>query len=212
MKYYKKINSINLLMILLMQFCFLESFGQKNGDVKTLTLILTNAGEGGDGFYIFFSNPANKNETYDFSMYAESSDKNYEISTKSKWINARNEIFSTCKGNIDDENRSCRLKGQKYLVSIVYKNNSWIVSSMQKIGSNTTLNNIQEKKVATINDPDGYTNVREAMNTNSKIVAKIYEGERFDTYPSSESNWWLIKTKKGIKGYIHKSRIKIISD
>ena len=57
-------------------------------------------------------------------------------------------------------------------------------------------------------DPDGYTNMREESNTKSKVICKIYEGNKFLILDKSK-NWWKIK-HNGMLGYMHKSRIKII--
>ena len=59
-----------------------------------------------------------------------------------------------------------------------------------------------------IEDPDGYSNIREDKSTSSKILGKVKSGEKIDVLDDT-SNWYLIKTKEGLKGYVHKSRIKI---
>jgi len=64
----------------------------------------------------------------------------------------------------------------------------------------------QEKKGFII-DPDGYTNVREAANGKSKIISKIIDGEIF-SYQENENYWYPVETYNGIKGFVHKSRIK----
>lgn len=78
---------------------------------------------------------------------------------------------------------------------------------------------------ATIKDPDGWTNVREEPNSNSKVLKKVYEGEFFfwvspDIGGDSESEWVEVFIPRNkfsmednnissstIKGYIHRSRI-----
>ena len=59
-----------------------------------------------------------------------------------------------------------------------------------------------------IEDPDGYSNIRADKSTSSKILGKVKSGEKIDVLDDT-SNWYLIKTKEGLKGYVHKSRIKI---
>jgi len=59
-----------------------------------------------------------------------------------------------------------------------------------------------------IEDPDGYSNIRADKSTSSKILDKVKSGEKIDVLDDT-SNWYLIKTKEGLKGYVHKSRIKI---
>ncbi len=65
---------------------------------------------------------------------------------------------------------------------------------------------------AVINDPDGYTNVREGKSVNYDVIAKIYENEVFYAYPSNTSNWYPVITKNGTKGYVHNSRISFLSN
>ena len=67
-------------------------------------------------------------------------------------------------------------------------------------------------KKAVINDPDGYTNVREGKSVNYDVIAKIYENEVFYAYPSNTSNWYPVITKNGTKGYVHNSRISFLSN
>lgn len=59
---------------------------------------------------------------------------------------------------------------------------------------------------AVINDPDGYTNVRQQPNGKSQIIARISEGQGFTTHPQS-AEWWQVKLGNGAIGYMHKSRI-----
>jgi hypothetical protein len=65
--------------------------------------------------------------------------------------------------------------------------------------------NGQEKK-GFINDPDGFTNVRELPDGKSKIITQIIEGEIF-YYTENNENWYPVKTYEGKNGFVHKSRI-----
>lgn len=67
--------------------------------------------------------------------------------------------------------------------------------------------NGQNKQFYQIQDPDGYTNLRKEKNASSQILQKIKSGEQIEVLDKS-NDWWLIKTKEGEKGYVHKSRIK----
>jgi len=58
-----------------------------------------------------------------------------------------------------------------------------------------------------IQDPDGYTNLRKDKNTSSEILQKINSGESV-TVINNTGDWFLIKTKEGMKGYVHKSRVQ----
>ena len=74
----------------------------------------------------------------------------------------------------------------------------------------TTENDLGEKHIAVINDPDGYTNVRNGMSAEAKIIDRLYEGEHYEVFPSTDSNWWVVYTQSNVKGYVHKSRVRII--
>lgn len=63
---------------------------------------------------------------------------------------------------------------------------------------------------AVIDDPDGYTNVRSAGSASAQIIARVNDGERFHTY-RQDGNWWQVKTADGKVGYMHISRIRIVS-
>lgn len=67
-----------------------------------------------------------------------------------------------------------------------------------------------------VNDPDGYTNIREGRSSSTKIIGRVLEGQEFLYYTDESSNWWKVKfeseNKNTIIGYIHNSRIKPVSD
>ncbi len=65
-------------------------------------------------------------------------------------------------------------------------------------------------RVGVINDPDGFTYVREKPNINSKIITKFLTNEIFMYTPIGDSEWWPVTiTNSPFKyiGYIHKSKI-----
>jgi len=62
---------------------------------------------------------------------------------------------------------------------------------------------------AVIHDPDGYTNIRQAPNVESPIVARVVNAEVFLVIGSS-GNWYLVQKAHGETGYMHKSRVAII--
>jgi len=59
-----------------------------------------------------------------------------------------------------------------------------------------------------INDPDGYTNVREDKSSKSDILFKVYKNKRFKIIDNSR-NWWLIEYN-GQQGYMYKDRIDVV--
>jgi hypothetical protein len=65
-----------------------------------------------------------------------------------------------------------------------------------------------KSKPGIINDPDGYVNIRKEMNVQSEILGKIIKKEIFDYWEVPDSNWWVVKTKDGLEGFVHKDRIK----
>lgn len=58
-----------------------------------------------------------------------------------------------------------------------------------------------------IQDSDGYTNLRKDRNSSSQILQKINTGEQVQVLDQN-GDWWLVVSKEGKKGYVHKSRIK----
>ena len=58
-----------------------------------------------------------------------------------------------------------------------------------------------------IQDADGYANLRKDKNTTSEVLQKIKNEEPIEVLNDS-GDWFLVKSKEGNKGYIHKSRIK----
>ncbi|QXP58780.1 SH3 domain-containing protein [Olleya sp. HaHaR_3_96] len=62
-----------------------------------------------------------------------------------------------------------------------------------------------------INDPDGYTNMREGKGTDYAIVKKVFEDEKF-IIQRNNGDWSLIRLADGTSGWIHSSRIKIVRE
>ncbi|MDR6485794.1 hypothetical protein J2799_000279 [Chryseobacterium vietnamense] len=58
-----------------------------------------------------------------------------------------------------------------------------------------------------IQDSDGFTNLRKEKNSSSQILQKINTGEQVEVL-NQNGDWWLVVSKEGKKGYVHKSRIK----
>lgn len=63
-----------------------------------------------------------------------------------------------------------------------------------------------EKLLYQINDPDGWTNMRESPN--GKIIRTVDTVERFEIIGQNE-NWKMIQLENNQKGFIHNSRIVI---
>lgn len=58
-----------------------------------------------------------------------------------------------------------------------------------------------------IQDSDGFTNLRKEKNSSSQILQKINTGEQVEVLDQN-GDWWLVVSKEGKKGYVHKSRMK----
>lgn len=67
------------------------------------------------------------------------------------------------------------------------------------------------KGYGVINDPDGFTNLREGKGTTFPIVKKIVKGEKF-AIEMNDDDWWLVVLADETRGWIHKSRVKIIPE
>jgi uncharacterized delta-60 repeat protein len=66
--------------------------------------------------------------------------------------------------------------------------------------------------MAVINDPDGYTNVRDY---DGKVIAKVKEGERFiaaKPWNRSDDSKWSVRLKSGLTGFMDKTRIHLLPD
>jgi hypothetical protein len=66
--------------------------------------------------------------------------------------------------------------------------------------------------MAVINDPEGYTNVRDY---DGKVIAKVKKGERFiaaKPWNRSDDPKWNVRLKSGITGFMDKSRIHLLPD
>ena len=66
--------------------------------------------------------------------------------------------------------------------------------------------------MAVINDPDGYTNVRDY---DGKVIAKVKEGERFiavKPWNQPDDPKWNVCLKSGITGFMDRSRIHLLPD
>lgn len=65
------------------------------------------------------------------------------------------------------------------------------------------------KRPGIINDPDGYTNIREKPDKNSVIAGKFTKNEIFYYTPISDTEWWPVYKTEAAKqlGYIYKDKI-----
>lgn len=64
------------------------------------------------------------------------------------------------------------------------------------------------KKLAIVNDPDGWVNLRNEPHVGSSVLIKISNGTEVELI-SSEGNWYLVKVK-GKQGYIYRDRLQLL--
>ena len=65
-------------------------------------------------------------------------------------------------------------------------------------------------QAATIDDPDGFTDMRSGPSPDAFIVGRINRGEIFTTY-QQDGDWWRARTADGVIGYLPRSRIRLTS-
>lgn len=64
---------------------------------------------------------------------------------------------------------------------------------------------------ATIDDPDGYTNMRARPDLNAPVLRRVMRGEAIVTFDQSGA-WWEVQTADGTTGYMSRSRIRLLRD
>lgn len=166
------------------------------------------------------------NETFfDLQNYTDSSWLQYFI-TKYKVDVSKLQDLMNQAINQEDYNAVKTLVDNHYIVS---KKDLQIVSETEQVSKNKIQENKKdgyESYLASkskinqishllktefhsnkINDPDGYTNLRKDKNTSSEVLQKIKSGEYIEVLDNS-GDWFLVKTKDGKQGYVHKSRVK----
>ena len=80
----------------------------------------------------------------------------------------------------------------------IFRQRCWVNEKLKRIKKIDNLGYIK--------DSDGYTNLRKERNKNSEIVQKINTNSEVEVLKDSD-DWFLVKTKEGNIGYVHKSRI-----
>ncbi|ELY2018448.1 SH3 domain-containing protein [Flavobacterium psychrophilum] len=138
---------------------------------------------------------------YEFNELVELAIKQEDLNAikvliKHKYIISKNDLIISTERKVE-VNEIINKKGDEdfYVVK-----NSKIDEILKLITKKYNSNKIYDK--------DGYTNLRESKGTNSLIISKIDSGEHINVLENpDEEDWYLIQTKEGKKGYIHRSRI-----
>lgn len=66
-------------------------------------------------------------------------------------------------------------------------------------------------KLAVINDPDGYTNIRSGSGKDFPVLTIIRENSVFYVFESA-GQWWQVIGPDDMRGYIHRSRVKFVTE
>ena len=88
-----------------------------------------------------------------------------------------------------------------------------VVTNIYQLFSQENVLEVKQKlEYAKINDPDGFTNIREGEGTDSKIIDKLYKDEFFLYNASEKGNWVKIHKMWNVEGFVHKSRIQPLNE
>lgn len=68
-------------------------------------------------------------------------------------------------------------------------------------------NDLEKSRTAIIDDSDGYTNIRAGQSAKTTIVGRI-EQKTFFNYWATPSNWYIVQTKDGLRGFVYKDKIR----
>ena len=127
---------------------------------------------------------------------------------RNKWLSSPLEIYFEL---VDDIKFDIPTDTQKTLNidnEITYDESELLILEAKKFIQKASNNDYI--RLAMINDPDGYTNVRSQPNSKSKILFKIMKDDEFEVInPSKEGSWWIVCHNDNY-GFMHKSRIDII--
>ena len=67
----------------------------------------------------------------------------------------------------------------------------------------------QPIQIATVDDPDGWVNVRELPSTSSATLTKLPNREKVSIL-NKEGNWYKVRTSKELIGYVYFDRLELI--
>jgi hypothetical protein len=95
----------------------------------------------------------------------------------------------------------------------------WVITGIHEAGTPKSNRNFNFPKVGKIIDPEGYVNVRSQMNVKSavagKLVPEFIDDECFYFYACPDQKWYGVDFEYNgvhLKGYIHASRVKIVTN
>ncbi|MGV0964675.1 SH3 domain-containing protein [Empedobacter falsenii] len=120
-----------------------------------------------------------------------------EILLKNQYIVSKKDLKVLSDTEVESKNKILENKTDGYESYIVINSK---IDKIDRLLKNSYARNH-------IEDLDGYTNLRKEKNVQSAIIQQIKSGEHIEVLDNS-SDWFLIQTKEGNQGYVHKSRIK----
>lgn len=89
------------------------------------------------------------------------------------------------------------------------KTNGEVKEIINAYFANKNFRELNDKlQIGYIKDKDGFVNVRQSDDTQSKIIGTINNGEKIFYLPSNKTMWFVETSDGKTKGYVHKSRIK----
>ena len=95
-------------------------------------------------------------------------------------------------------------RGEKWIELSFNGKNGWV--SGKYLSTDQYFESKWQKAV--INDPDGYTNIRDAASSKGNVMGKVFNNQEL-TVIETGGDWWLVETADQLRGYMHKSRIRI---
>lgn len=69
-----------------------------------------------------------------------------------------------------------------------------------------------ELEIGIINDPDGFTYIRNGQELKASVIDTLHDGEFFQFVPNDSTDWLEVYKMWNVKGFVHKSRIKNIKN
>ncbi|WP_344826095.1 SH3 domain-containing protein [Chryseobacterium ginsenosidimutans] len=150
-----------------------------------------------DNFEKYKLEPNEKNKAL---AYIFNSQINQEYNSKGEYISAYG-VYGQAQSYFNEH--------PEYL-TMLKKNNYFGFQKLKEYGDiiyEPNPESFTDENGSFIQDPDGYTNLREEKNSSSEVLQKIKSGEHIEVLDNS-GDWWQVKTKEGKTGYVHKSRVK----
>lgn len=154
-------------------------------------------------WYIDTSNKSNYDDTLDYiPSYTNcyffgnwvGNNKNQKLLTS--WSHYR----IPCSGDLD-------IGAAEFSPNPKYNNQGWETYNSEISIEEEVIEN-QNNISAKIVDNDGYVNMRKEKSKHAKIIIKVESGEHV-TILNQKEDWWFVLYKNK-RGYIHKSRLKLI--